>query len=117
MKSISRRNLLQWSLVAAAGLPIACNRVGRRASETADIDGRKIKDATFQFIAKCARNDGGYSRLARSKLHRDRPIPRKVTWQPSPTQQRYQSPKDARLPTRKNPRISSSITSSQTAYL
>ena len=61
MKRISRRGMLQWSLVAAAGLPLHASAFAGETSPAADIDGQKIKDTTFQFIAKCARNDGGYS--------------------------------------------------------
>ncbi|HEY5256285.1 MAG TPA: prenyltransferase/squalene oxidase repeat-containing protein [Acidobacteriaceae bacterium] len=61
MKPISRRGMLQWSLIAAAGLPLHSHAFAGETSPTADIDGQKIKDTTFQFIAKCARNDGGYS--------------------------------------------------------
>jgi geranylgeranyl transferase type-2 subunit beta len=66
MKPISRRDLLQWSLIAAAGVPLQASAFGATAfagelPTTSDVDGQKIKDITFQFIENCARPDGGYS--------------------------------------------------------
>jgi hypothetical protein len=66
MKRISRRTLLQWSMMATAGVPFQTSAFGMTAfagepATTANIDGQKIKDTTFQFIEKCARPDGGYS--------------------------------------------------------
>ncbi len=58
MKRISRRVLLQWSVMAAAGLRLQETAF---ASSPSGIDGKKIKQKTFQFIAKCARPDGGYA--------------------------------------------------------
>ena len=66
MKTISRRDMLQWALVAAAGVPLEASAfdvtpfVGELATSSA-LDGRKIKNTTFQFIENCARQDGGYS--------------------------------------------------------
>ena len=66
MKSTSRRNLLQWSLIGAAVVPFHASAFDTtafagEAPTTADIDGQKIKDLTFQFIEKCPRKNGGYS--------------------------------------------------------
>jgi hypothetical protein len=71
MNSISRRDLLQWTLLAAAGVRIEASSFGATAfagelsaSAAPDgqkIDDQKIKDTTFAFIQNCARPDGGYS--------------------------------------------------------
>jgi len=61
MKPISRRTLLQWSMMAAAGASLQANMLAGESPATAEIDGRKIKDTTFRFIQNCARPDGGYS--------------------------------------------------------
>jgi prenyltransferase beta subunit len=66
MKPISRRDLLQMSLIASAGLTLqrslfAATGFARDLPAASDIDGKKIKETTFQFIEKCARPDGGYS--------------------------------------------------------
>jgi hypothetical protein len=65
MKPISRRNLLQWSLIGAAVVPLHASAfdttafAGEPPTDSA-VDGQKIKHTTFQFIEKCARPDGGY---------------------------------------------------------
>ena len=66
MNAISRRDLLQWALLAAAGAQIETSAFGATGfagelSKTSTFDGQKIKDTTFAFIKKCARPDGGYS--------------------------------------------------------
>ena len=52
MKPISRRGMLQWSLIAAAGLPLHSHAFAGETSPTADIDGQKIKDTTFPVHCK-----------------------------------------------------------------
>ncbi|HTU49838.1 MAG TPA: prenyltransferase/squalene oxidase repeat-containing protein [Acidobacteriaceae bacterium] len=66
MMPISRREILRWSLIAAASGSLHATafdaaRFATDPSTPNKIDGRKIKDTTFQFIEKCARKDGGYS--------------------------------------------------------
>ncbi|MGA9957295.1 MAG: prenyltransferase/squalene oxidase repeat-containing protein, partial [Acidobacteriaceae bacterium] len=66
MIPISRREILRWSLMAAASRPFQAAALDATApasdpSTDSTIDGQKIKDTTFQFIQKCARPDGGYS--------------------------------------------------------
>ncbi|MHB1937770.1 MAG: prenyltransferase/squalene oxidase repeat-containing protein [Acidobacteriaceae bacterium] len=61
MKSISRRDMLQWALVAAAGVPLEASVFGGEPPATASLDGQKIKDATFAFIETCAQKDGRYA--------------------------------------------------------
>ena len=69
MKPISRRNLLQWSMMAAAGASLQANMLAGESPATADFDGQKIKDLTFRFIQNCARPDGGYSPSPDSQYH------------------------------------------------
>lgn len=64
MHAISRRDLLQWTLLAAAGVPIEASGFGATAfagRPSSALDGQQIKDTAFAFIAHCARPDGGYS--------------------------------------------------------
>ncbi|MES2220131.1 MAG: prenyltransferase/squalene oxidase repeat-containing protein [Acidobacteriota bacterium] len=61
MKQTSRRELLQWSLLAAGALPLRSTRLRAEPVSAAAVDGEKIKQTTFQFIQKCARPDGGYA--------------------------------------------------------
>src|SRR6185437_5652097 len=61
MKRVSRREILQWSLIAAASQSLHASAFAGIPSTTAGINGQRIKDTIFQFIAKCARKDGGYS--------------------------------------------------------
>ncbi len=61
MRRISRRNLLQWSMMAAVGASLQAKRFAAQPPANAPIDGQTIKDTTFQFIQNCARPDGGYS--------------------------------------------------------
>lgn len=70
MNAISRRDLLQWGLLTAAGAQFQ-SQIGASAfglipwvSEVATssaLDGQKIKHSTFKFIQNCALPDGGYS--------------------------------------------------------
>lgn len=61
--TISRRELLTWTLAAAAASHLGvCAALARLpAPGTTPLDGLKIKNETFKFIEKCARDDGGYS--------------------------------------------------------
>jgi len=61
--TISRRELLSWTLAAAAGSRLGASAAPARLLATASpqFDGVKIKSATLKFIEKCARDDGGYS--------------------------------------------------------
>jgi prenyltransferase beta subunit len=70
MNAISRRDLLQWALLAAAGVPIeaqfeasgfGATAFAGKPSTSSALDGRQIKDTAFAFITRCARPDGGYS--------------------------------------------------------
>ena len=61
MMRISRRDLLQWSMMAAAGVSLEANMRAGHLPRPSDIDGQKVKARTFQFIEKCAREDGRYS--------------------------------------------------------
>jgi geranylgeranyl transferase type-2 subunit beta len=61
MKRISRREILQWSLIAAASQSLHASAFAGGPSKNPGIDGQRIKDKTFQFISKCARQNGGYS--------------------------------------------------------
>lgn len=61
MRRISRRNLLQWSMMAAIGASLQAKRLAAQPPANAPIDGQAIKDTTSQFIQNCARPDGGYS--------------------------------------------------------
>lgn len=60
---VSRRELLAWTLAAAAGNPLwaSAGQARLEAQASAHLDGLKIKDETFKFIARCARDDGGYA--------------------------------------------------------
>jgi geranylgeranyl transferase type-2 subunit beta len=65
--AISRRDVLRWALLAAAGTQIrmasALDAVGidGEASSFSALDGQQIKDTTFRFIERCAQEDGAYS--------------------------------------------------------
>lgn len=64
--TISRRDLLQWMLLAAAGTQVGPSALGStevlgKASPHPTLSGQRIKDTTYAFIATCARPDGGYS--------------------------------------------------------
>jgi len=61
--TISRRELLSWTLVAAAGSRFGLSATPARppASISSQFDEIKIKSETLKFIEKCARDDGGYS--------------------------------------------------------
>jgi prenyltransferase beta subunit len=65
--AISRRDVLQWALLAAAGTQITTASalgapgIGGETSPSSALDGQQIKDATFGFIERCLRKDGGYS--------------------------------------------------------
>jgi hypothetical protein len=64
--SITRREVLRWALLAAAGTQVSLGALGAIAGisqtpSSSPTDGKRIKDTTFAFIQRCARKDGGYS--------------------------------------------------------
>jgi hypothetical protein len=61
--NLSRRELLSWTLAAAAGNRFVTTwaRAGTDTSSPSKFDGFNVKDATFKFLQKCARDDGVYS--------------------------------------------------------
>jgi prenyltransferase beta subunit len=65
--AISRRDVLQWALLAAAGTQVRTASalglagIGGETSPSTALDGQQIKDTTFRFIERCLRKDGGYS--------------------------------------------------------
>jgi prenyltransferase beta subunit len=61
--SLSRRELLSWTLAAAAGNRFVTTsaRASADTASSSKFAGLKVKDATFKFLQKCARDKGGYS--------------------------------------------------------
>jgi len=60
--TISRRELLSWTLAAAGSrFEASAAPAGLSTSASSRFDGEKIKGAAQRFIEKCARDDGGYS--------------------------------------------------------
>ena len=61
--SLSRRELLAWTLATAAGSRCVTASVQASTDKplSSKFDGLKVSDATLSFLQKCARDDGGFS--------------------------------------------------------
>ncbi len=65
-RTMPRREILRWALLAAAGSKISPGALAaiasyRQTPSPHPADGKEIKDTTFAYIRKCAGENGGYS--------------------------------------------------------